>query len=75
MHRHNLSLARSLTRARTHTHTRAAFHCMDEAMKAADRVLFLATDTPEIRDEARRRYGARALFQDVPVAHTGEQHG
>ena len=48
---------------------------MDEAMKAGDRVLFLATDTPEIRDEAQRRYGARALFQDVPVAHTGEQHG
>ena len=34
-----------------------------------------ATDTPEMRQEARRRYGARAVFQDVPVAHTGEQHG
>ena len=25
--------------------------------------------------EARRRYGSRAIFQDVPVVHTGEQHG
>lgn len=44
-------------------------------MKEPGRVLFLATDTPEVREEARRRYGSRAIFQQVPVAHTGEQHG
>jgi hypothetical protein len=42
-------------------------------MAAPRRVLFLATDTPQVRDEARRRYGARAYFQQVPVAHTGQQ--
>ena len=52
----------------------AALHCIDEAMTPPNRVLFLATDTPALREEVRRRYGARAVFQDVPVAHTGEQH-
>ena len=44
-------------------------------MKEPGRLLFLATDTPEVREEARRRYANRAFFQQVPVAHTGEQHG
>ena len=43
-------------------------------MAAPGRVLFLATDTPQVREEARRRYGARAYFQQVSVAHTGQQH-
>lgn len=51
-----------------------------EVMKERKRLpfppfFFLTTDTPEIRAEAQQRYGARVMFQDVPVAHTGEQHG
>lgn len=39
-----------------------------------DWVLFLATDSPEVRVAARKRWGNRVLAQDAPIAHTGEQH-
>ena len=43
-------------------------------LAGGDAVLFLATDSPEVRAAARARWGARLLAQNAPIAHTGEQH-
>lgn len=52
-----------------------AFSCLDRLLKDdKDWVLFLATDSPEVRVAARKRWGNRVLAQDAPIAHTGEQH-